>query len=115
VLREPRFLSSGSNDVSQYTAAADRQPPALADLLVPAQPALRRLVERCAGAGRAVGKLVGVCGEAAGDPGLAPVLAGLGVTSLSMAPVCVPAVRDALSRHTLAECRELARAALAGD
>ncbi|MEV4100974.1 phosphoenolpyruvate--protein phosphotransferase [Nonomuraea sp. NPDC049649] len=115
LLREVDFLSIGTNDLSQYTYAADRQHPALADLLDPAQPALLRLVERCAEAGRAVGKPVGVCGEAAGDPGLAPVLAGLGVTSLSMAPVCVPAVRDALSRHTLAECRELARAALAGD
>ncbi|MFC5814985.1 phosphoenolpyruvate--protein phosphotransferase [Nonomuraea harbinensis] len=114
LLREVDFLSIGTNDLSQYTYAADRQHPALADLLDPAQPALLRLVELCAEAGRAAGKPVGVCGEAAGDARLAPILAGLGVTSLSMAPVCVPAVRDALARHTLEECRELARAALDG-
>ncbi|MEU4575574.1 phosphoenolpyruvate--protein phosphotransferase [Nonomuraea sp. NPDC023979] len=112
LLEEVDFLSVGTNDLSQYAFAADRQHPALADLLDPAQPALLRLVAACAEAGLAAGKPVGVCGEAAGDPALAPVLAGLGVTSLSMAPSCVPAVRDALSRHTYAECRELARAAL---
>ncbi|WP_336216735.1 phosphoenolpyruvate--protein phosphotransferase [Nonomuraea sp. LPB2021202275-12-8] len=113
ILEYVDFLSIGTNDLSQYTFAADRQHAALADLLDPAQPALLRLVGACAEAGRAAGKPVGVCGEAAGDPVLAPVLAGLGVTSLSMAPVCVPAVRDALSRHTLEECRERARAATA--
>jgi len=114
LLREVDFLSIGTNDLSQYTYAADRQHPGLADLLDPAQPALLRLVRICAEAGRAAGKPVGVCGEAAGDPKLAPILAGLGVTSLSMAPICVPAVRDALSRLTMEECQERARAALAG-
>ncbi|WP_327103910.1 phosphoenolpyruvate--protein phosphotransferase [Nonomuraea glycinis] len=113
LLAEVDFLSIGTNDLSQYTFAADRQHPGLADLLDPAQPALLRLVGACAQAGRAAGKPVGVCGEAAGDPVLAPVLAGLGVTSLSMAPVCVPAVRDALARLTLEECRERARTATA--
>jgi len=113
LLQEVDFLSIGTNDLSQYTFAADRQHPGLADLLDPAQPALLRLVGMCAEAGRAAGKPVGVCGEAAGDPLLAPVLAGLGVTSLSMAPVCVPAVRDALSHLTLQECRERARTATA--
>ncbi|WP_082310785.1 phosphoenolpyruvate--protein phosphotransferase [Nonomuraea sp. SBT364] len=112
ILAEVDFLSVGTNDLSQYTFAADRQHPALTDLLDPAQPALLRLVAACAEAGLAAGKPVGVCGEAAGDPALAPVLAGLGVTSLSMAPVCVPVVRDALARHTLGECRSLAATAL---
>ncbi|MEV0594886.1 phosphoenolpyruvate--protein phosphotransferase [Nonomuraea cavernae] len=108
LLAEVDFLSIGTNDLSQYTFAADRQHPALADLLDPRQPALLRLIAMCAEAGRAAGKPVGVCGEAAGDPLLAPVLVGLGVTSLSMAAVCVPAVRDELARHTLADCRRLA-------
>jgi phosphoenolpyruvate-protein phosphotransferase (PTS system enzyme I) len=55
---------------------------------------------------------VGVCGEAASDPRLAPVLVGLGVGSLSMAPACVPDVRAALAERSLEECRELARRAL---
>ncbi|MFI7127121.1 phosphoenolpyruvate--protein phosphotransferase [Nonomuraea sp. NPDC050153] len=113
LLREVDFLSIGTNDLAQYTFAADRQHPALADLLDPRQPALLELIAMCAEAGREAGKPVGVCGEAAGDPVLAPLLVGLGVTSLSMAPVCVPSVREALAALTLAECRERAMAALA--
>lgn len=114
LLGEVDFLSIGTNDLSQYTFAADRQHPGLADLLDPRQPALLKLVAECARAGLDAGKPVGVCGEAAGDPRLAPVLAGLGVTSLSMAAVCVPAVRQALAGCTLAECRERAASALSG-
>ncbi|MFI6537802.1 phosphoenolpyruvate--protein phosphotransferase [Nonomuraea sp. NPDC050547] len=115
ILAEVDFLSIGTNDLGQYAFAADRQHPALADLLDPWQPALLRLVEMCAAAGRGAGKPVGVCGEAAGDPRLAPVLVGLGVTSLSMSAVCVPAVREALAGHTLEECRAGAEAALQRD
>ncbi|MFF4615653.1 phosphoenolpyruvate--protein phosphotransferase [Nonomuraea jabiensis] len=113
LLRDLDFLSIGTNDLAQYTFAADRQHSALADLLDPRQPALLELIAMCAQAGREAGKPVGVCGEAAGDPLLAPLLVGLGVTSLSMAPVCVPIVREALAGLTLAECRERAAAALA--
>ncbi|MFI7640044.1 phosphoenolpyruvate--protein phosphotransferase [Nonomuraea sp. NPDC049400] len=113
LLREVDFLSIGTNDLAQYTFAADRQHSALADLLDPRQPALLELIAMCAEAGREAGKPVGVCGEAAGDPLLAPLLVGLGVTSLSMAPVCVPSVREALAALTLADCRERAMAALA--
>lgn len=106
------FLSIGTNDLSQYTFAADRQCGDLADLLDPAQPALLELISGCAAAGAAAGKPVGVCGEAAADPRIAPVLVGLGVTSLSMAPRAVPEVREALAAHTLADCRRLAAEAL---
>ncbi|MFC7586799.1 putative PEP-binding protein [Nonomuraea antimicrobica] len=112
LLREVDFLSIGTNDLAQYTFAADRQHPVLADLLDPRQPALLELIALCARAGREAGKPVGVCGEAAGDPLMAPLLAGLGVTSLSMAAVCVPAVREALAGLTLRECEHRARAAL---
>ncbi|GAA3261293.1 phosphoenolpyruvate--protein phosphotransferase [Nonomuraea helvata] len=112
LLREVDFLSIGTNDLAQYTFAADRQHSALADLLDPRQPALLQLIAMCAEAGQEAGKPVGVCGEAAGDPLLAPLLVGLGVTSLSMAPVCVPAVRETLAGLTLAECRDRAVAAL---
>ncbi|WP_084772335.1 phosphoenolpyruvate--protein phosphotransferase [Nonomuraea candida] len=112
LLREVDFLSIGTNDLAQYTFAADRQHPALADLLDPRQPALLELIALCARAGREAGKPVGVCGEAAGDPLIAPLLVGLGVTSLSMAPVCVPAVREALAGLTHEECGHRARTAL---
>jgi phosphoenolpyruvate-protein phosphotransferase (PTS system enzyme I) len=113
VLSTVDFLSIGTNDLSQYTFAADRQCGELADLLDPWQPALLSLVAICGRAGHAAAKPIGVCGEAAADPLLAPVLVGLGVTSLSMAPRALPAVREALASHTLDECRRLAAEVLA--
>ena len=107
------FLSLGTNDLAQYTFAADRMEGELADLLDPWQPALLDLVGMAASAGAAAGKPVGVCGEAASDPLLALVLVGLGVTSLSMAPVSVPDVRASLASHTFDECRMFASLARA--
>ena len=106
------FLSLGTNDLAQYTFAADRMAGELAELLDPWQPALLELIRITAHAGRATGRPVGVCGEAASDPLLALVLVGFGVTSLSMAPTSLPEVRLALSQHSLAECQALAAMAL---
>ena len=108
------FLSIGTNDLAQYTLATDRMAGELADLLDPWQPALLDLIRMTAEAGAALGKPVGVCGEAAASPALAPVLVGLGVTTLSMSASAVADVRDALAAVTLADCREMAREALAG-
>ncbi|GAB76934.1 phosphotransferase system, enzyme I, PtsI [Austwickia chelonae] len=112
------FASIGTNDLSQYTFAADRMNGALSGYLDPWQPALLDLVAiTCEGACEAgpgeVGRIrpVGVCGEAAGDPLLACVLVGLGVNSLSMAPSRVPRVRAALRAHDMATCRAMAAAA----
>ncbi|GAA0842768.1 phosphoenolpyruvate--protein phosphotransferase [Streptosporangium amethystogenes subsp. fukuiense] len=115
LLKELDFLSIGTNDLSQYTFASDRQHGDLADLLDPWQAALLQLIADCAAAGQAVGKPVGVCGEAAADPLLATVLVGLGVTSLSMSAPSVPAVRESLAAHSLAQCRDNARLALGAD
>jgi phosphotransferase system enzyme I (PtsI) len=112
VLEGCDFASIGTNDLGQYTLAADRMASELAGLLDPWQPALLELVARTAQAGRELGKPVGVCGEAASDPLLAPVLVGLGVTSLSMAPPALPAVRLALASHSSADCARLAELAL---
>ena len=106
------FVSIGTNDLSQYTMAADRMDGRLADLLDPWQPAVLELVAAVAAAGRAAGKPVGVCGESAGDPLLALVYTGLGVTTLSMSGSVVPAVRASLAAHTMAGCERLARLAL---
>ena len=115
VLAGVDFVSLGTNDLTQYVMAADREAGELAELLDPWQPGLLDLVASTGAAGTALGKPVGVCGEAASDPLLSLVLVGLGVTSLSMAPGALPAVRFALGAHTLAECQELARLALAAD
>lgn len=110
---EVEFLSIGTNDLAQYTCAADRQLGALAHLQDPWQPAVLDLVALTAAAAADAGRGCGVCGEAAADPLLACVLVGLGVTSLSMSASALPAVRAALARHTLAECRSAAAAARA--
>ncbi|SDF92949.1 phosphoenolpyruvate--protein phosphotransferase [Klenkia brasiliensis] len=109
------FLSIGTNDLSQYTLAADRLSGDLADLTDPWQPALLRMVQLTAEAGQRVGKPVGVCGEAAADPLLACVLVGLGITSLSCAASSVPGVGAKLGTVTLDTCRRAAEAALAAD
>lgn len=107
------FVSIGTNDLSQYTMAADRMQGELANLLDPWQPALLQLVKATCEGGRATGKPVGVCGEAGGDPLLALVLVGLGVSSLSMASGRVPAVRAALRLHDYATCQQMAAYAVA--
>jgi phosphotransferase system enzyme I (PtsI) len=113
VLAEVDFASIGTNDLAQYTLAADRMQGELATLLDPWQPAVLDLIAAACDGGRDQGKPIGVCGEAAADPLLALVLTGLGVTSLSMAPTRVPAVRAALRSHDLQTCTAMAAAARA--
>ncbi|OEU88922.1 phosphoenolpyruvate-protein phosphotransferase [Streptomyces abyssalis] len=115
VLQEVEFLSLGTNDLAQYTFAADRQVGAVSRLQDPWQPALLDLVALAAEAAAAEGKSCGVCGEAAADPLLACVLTGLGVTSLSMGAASIPYVRATLAKHTLAQCERAAAAARAAD
>ncbi len=113
ILYHVDFASLGTNDLSQYTMAADRMQGELAALLDPFEPALLDVVALACAGGQAMGKPVGVCGEAGGDPLLALVLVGLGVSSLSMAPGKVPAVRTALGLHTRDQCQQMAAAARA--
>ncbi len=107
------FLSIGTNDLTQYTMAADRMATDLAHLTDPWQPAVLQLIAITAEAGRQAGKPVGVCGEAAADPLLACVLVGMGVTSLSMASAAVRAVGARLATTASVACEEAAEAALA--
>jgi phosphotransferase system enzyme I (PtsI) len=115
ILQEVEFLSLGTNDLAQYTFAADRQVGALARLQDPWQPALLDLIAMAAEAAKAMGKSCGVCGEAASDPVLACVLTGLGVTSLSMGAASIPYVRARLAKVTLAQCERAAAAARATE
>jgi len=107
------FVSLGTNDLTQYTMAADRMVADLGELSDAWQPAVLRLIGAVGTAGRDAGKPVGVCGEAGGDPELAPVLVGLGATSLSMTPRALGAVAARLAAYTLDDCRRAAAAALA--
>lgn len=115
ILGSVDFVSIGTNDLSQYTMATDRMNGDLADLLDPWQPAVLRLVATVAAAGTDLGKPVGICGEAAGDPLLALVFTGMGITTLSMSAPLLPAVRASLAAHSLADCRRLAELALSAD
>lgn len=107
------FVSIGTNDLTQYTMAADRMLGSVAAYQDPWHPAVLRLVKMLGDAGRAAGTPVGVCGEAAADPLLAVVLVGLGATSLSMTPAAFAEVRAELARHDRAGAEALAAAALA--
>jgi phosphoenolpyruvate-protein kinase (PTS system EI component) len=106
------FMSLGTNDLSQYTLAADRVNPAVAGLADPLHPAVLRLIQATAQAGHAAGGWVGVCGELAGETLATELLIGLGVTELSAAPVRVAAVKDAVRRVDSGSARELAERAL---
>jgi phosphocarrier protein FPr len=107
------FFSVGTNDLTQYTMAAERGDELLAPLLSGFQPAVLRLVRETVQGATAHGRWVGVCGEFAGDPAAAILLVGLGVTELSMAPALIPEVKATLRAVDLSDARDAARAALA--
>lgn len=115
VLAACDFASIGTNDLAQYTMAADRLLGTVANLQDPWHPAVLRLIGDVGTAGAELGKPVGVCGEAAADPLLAVVLVGLGATSLSMSPSALADVRASLARYSLDDAKALARAALAAE
>ena len=109
------FASLGTNDLTQYAMAADRQLGPLAALNTPWQPAVLKLIQLTVAGSVAEGnnKPVGVCGEAAADPALAVVLVGLGVNTLSMTARALAAVAAVLAKVTLPEAQRLAGIALA--
>lgn len=113
ILARADFASIGTNDLTQYTLAADRLLGSVASFQDPWHPAVLRLIREVGEAGRAAGKPVGICGEAAADPLLAVVLVGLGATTLSMAPTALADVRATLLQHGLEDARRIAEAALA--
>lgn len=98
------FVSIGTNDLTQYTMAADRMSPHLAEYTDPWQPAVLELIRQTAEAGKKSAKPAGVCGEAAADPILACVLTGMGITSLSMATSAIASVGSQLEQVTMAQC-----------
>jgi phosphotransferase system enzyme I (PtsI) len=109
--REAAFFSVGSNDLTQYTMAADRGATELAARYPQEAPAVLRLIGQAAEAAARTGIPIGVCGDLAGSPDVAPVLAGLGIAELSMAPAAIPVVKERLRSITLAEAQADARRA----
>ncbi|MCU1569614.1 MAG: phosphoenolpyruvate-protein phosphotransferase,PTS enzyme [Naasia sp.] len=115
ILAEAQFASIGTNDLTQYTLAADRLLGSVASFQDPWHPAVLRLVAEVGRAGAALGKPVGICGEAAADPLLAVVLVGLGATSLSMSPSALGDVRAELLQHTREQAVAFGAAALGAE
>ncbi len=100
------FLSIGTNDLSQYTLAMDRDHAGLAARVDALHPALLRLIaQTCAGAAKH-GRWVGVCGALASDPLSTPVLVGLGVTELSVSPPQIGEIKDRVRHLDAAQCRQ---------
>jgi phosphotransferase system enzyme I (PtsI) len=110
-----KFFSIGSNDLIQYTLAADRTNDKVSHLYEPTHPAILRLIKMTVDASHQHGHWTGVCGEIGGDPVLVPLLIGLGVDELSCAPAVIPEVKYMIRRIKLTEARALADFALQCD
>ena len=106
--KECDFFSIGTNDLVQYTMAADRANERVSYLYQPANPAVIRLVDMTVRAAREAGIPVAVCGESASDPVLGVLWAGLGVTELSMSASYIPLIRKVLQAVSAEDARELA-------
>jgi phosphoenolpyruvate-protein phosphotransferase (PTS system enzyme I) len=106
------FVSLGTNDLSQYLFAADRQNDGVATLLDPWQPSLLRMINKVVEDASPLGIKVGICGESASDPYLSSVFAGIGIDSLSMASTSVEAVSNLLGSIDLELARACAKVAL---
>jgi len=110
--RDAAFFSVGSNDLAQYTLAVDRGAADLAARYPHDAPAVLRLIGQAAAAAAQAGIPIGVCGELAGVPDVAPLLVGLGVHELSMAAASIPLVKERLRAYTLAQAQAAAHEAL---
>ena len=105
--REVDFFSIGTNDLIQYTIAVDRGNERVADLYQPCHPALVRLMKSVADTARHHGIWTGICGEMASDIRLTPLLVGLGIEELSVAPVQLPSVKYAIRKLDSEYCARM--------
>jgi phosphoenolpyruvate-protein phosphotransferase len=106
------FFSVGTNDLTQYTLAAERGNAGVAALADPLHPAVLQLIDRAAQAAAAAGRSIAVCGEVAGDRTAVPLLIGLGVRELSMNPAAIPSAKQAVRATAASAAKRLAREAL---
>jgi len=110
-----QFFSIGTNDLTQYTLAADRTNERVANLYQPTHPAVLSLIRMVVEAARRHNIWVGVCGEMAADVVMTPVLVGLGVDEMSMGSVAVPRVKKAVQSLSYGECQKLTEELLSLD
>ncbi|MFT4998212.1 MAG: phosphotransferase system enzyme I (PtsP), partial [Flavobacteriales bacterium] len=110
--RQVDFLSVGSNDLTQYLLAVDRNNPRVADLYHAYHPAVLRALKIIVDGGHAEGKPVSICGELAGDPGAAVLLMAMGFDVLSMSAYNLPKVKAVIRQITKAQAVELLNSVL---
>lgn len=115
LLREVDFASVGTNDLVQYLFAVERNAANVADLYQPEHPLVLQVIRTLAEQAKAVGKPLSVCGEMAADPALLPVLAGLGVTDVSVVPGASSMLQSVLASSDEGWCRDLAHQCLGAD
>jgi phosphotransferase system enzyme I (PtsP) len=113
--RRADFLSVGTNDLTQYMLAVDRDNARVAGLYDHLHPALLKAIAHTIAEGHRAGRPVHLCGEMASDPGAAVLLLGLGADSLSTGTVSAPRVKWAIRSFTLDGARNLAQQALTLD
>ncbi len=110
--KEVDFFSIGTNDLTQYTMAADRGNTKVAGLAQALHPAILRLIRQTAAAAHEAGIWAGMCGELAGNALAAPILVGLGLDELSMSAPAIPAVKEAIRCLSMEEARRVAETAM---
>ncbi|MXX04100.1 MAG: phosphoenolpyruvate--protein phosphotransferase [Gemmatimonadetes bacterium] len=110
--KEVDFFSIGTNDLIQYTVAADRGNPSIASLYNPCHPAVLRLVASVIDAAHDNDIWVGVCGAMAAHPLAACILLGLGVDELSMSPIDIPEIKSLIRSADYQELKTITREAL---
>ena len=106
------YLSLGTNDLAQYTLAADRSNSAVAGLVSALDPTVLRLIAMTCQAGYVTDTPVAICGEIASDPAATPLLLGLGIQELSAIPPAIPLIKQAVRHCDLTQCRQIAEQAL---
>jgi len=106
------FFSLGTNDLIQYLLAVDRANPDIAHLYQPAHPSVIRLIREVARAAHSNGKWIGICGEMAADPLFVPLVLGLGIHELSLAPVAIGLVKSLVRRIRMHEAEALVNQAV---
>jgi phosphocarrier protein FPr len=112
---EVNFFSIGTNDLSQYVMAGDRNNPRVAYLADALHPAVLRMIQQTVQAAHAAGIWVGLCGELAADPSAAGILLGLGLDELSVNPQAIGIVKQAIAQLTVTQAEAIVATALQLD
>ena len=110
--QEADFFSIGTNDLTQYTLAVDRGNEEIADLYTYLHPAVLKLIKQAIDGAHKHGKLCGMCGEAAGDKKMVPILVGMGLDEFSVSPGGIGDVKDWIGSLDTEACKKLTEKAL---